>query len=63
MYQSTIFINYPKQIYETNPTTFNELINGLKTLNEKINSLEWKLEMVFPIPENTGQTNQKAELK
>jgi hypothetical protein len=41
-----------QMIYETNPPTFNGLISGLKTLNEKINALEWKFEMEFPEPGN-----------
>lgn len=39
-----------QMIYETNPPTFNELISGLTTLKEKINALEWKFEMEFPVP-------------
>jgi predicted nucleotidyltransferase component of viral defense system len=43
-----------QMIYETNPPTFNELISALTSLNEKINAMEWKFEMVFPEPQNTN---------
>ena len=38
-----------QMIYEENPPSFEELINGLNTLKNKINALEWKFDMEFPV--------------
>ncbi len=35
-------------IYEENPTSFDEILNGLTKLQDKINSLNWKFELQFP---------------
>ena len=37
-------------IYEENPPSFEELISGLTTLKDKINALEWKFDLEFPVP-------------
>jgi hypothetical protein len=39
-----------QMIYEENPPTFDEIISGLTSLKNRINSLPWKFEMEFPIP-------------
>lgn len=36
-----------QMIYETNPPAFNELMSGLKILNERINALDWKMDIEF----------------
>jgi predicted nucleotidyltransferase component of viral defense system len=38
-----------QMIYEENPPSFEKLIEGLTTLKNKINTLEWKFDMEFPI--------------
>lgn len=35
-------------IYEENPPSFDEILNGLTKLKDKINSLNWKFELQFP---------------
>ena len=35
-------------IYEENPPSFDEILNGLTILKDKINALNWKFELQFP---------------
>ena len=37
-----------QMIYEENPPSFDEVINELTRLKDKINALPWKFEMQFP---------------
>lgn len=39
-----------QMIYEENKPSFEEIINELKLLKEKINALDWKFETEFPVP-------------
>jgi len=39
-----------EMIYEENPPTFEDLINELTTLKNKINAVEWKFDVEFPKP-------------
>lgn len=38
-----------QMIYEENPPSFEELMNGLTTLKNKINAVEWKFDIEFPV--------------
>jgi len=39
-----------QMIYEENPPVFREIISDLEKLTNKINSLEWRFSMEFPLP-------------
>lgn len=39
-----------QMIYEENKPSFEDIINELTALTEKINALDWKLQTVFPLP-------------